>query len=269
MQSQEARLELRGSKLGILECGSGRPIVFLHPGDGLDARAPFLDRLAAHGRIIAPSHPGFGTSDLPAEFDSVGDLAYFYLDLFDQLKLRDAVLVGASFGGWIAAEIAIRSCANISQLILIDSVGARFSTNPAEVEIADVFSLTRTEVEQRAWVDPAKWRRDPATLSDEELLVLARDRESYCLFGWSPYMYNPMLRRWLHRISVPTLVLWGEQDRIVAPEYGRRFASAIQQAVFRTVSNAAHFPHIEQPQAVADAIGAFMKSGPGDTKGSR
>ena len=269
MQDHQTQLELRGSKLGILERGSGRPIVFLHPGDGLDARAAFLDRLAAHGRIIAPSHPGFGTSDLPADFDSVGDLAYFYLDLFDQLKLCDAVLVGASFGGWIACEIAIRSCAHVSQLVLVDTVGARFSANPAEVEIADVFNLTRPEVEKLAYVDPAKVRRDPASLSDEDLLVIARDRESYCQFGWSPYMYNPMLRRWLHRITVPTLVLWGEQDRIVAPDYGRRFAEAIPGASFRAVPGAAHFPHIEQPQAVADAIGAFMKSGSGDTKGSR
>jgi pimeloyl-ACP methyl ester carboxylesterase len=259
-------IKLRGIRLEIVDRGAGRPFVFLHPGEGLDVRAPVLDRLMALGRVIAPSHPGFGASDLPAEFTSVDDLAYCYLDLFDALSLRDAVLIGASFGGWIAAEIAVRNTRHLSHLVLADTLGARFSTDPATVEIADFFSLTRTEVERRALVNPARWRSDHSALPEDALHVLARNRESFCLFGWAPYMHNPLLGRWLHRIDVPTLVLWGEGDGIVAADYGRAWAAAIPHASFQIIPDAGHFPHIEQPEALVRAVEAFVARAPAARK---
>ena len=92
-----------------IERGQGRPILFLHPGIGIDAAAPVLAELAKGGRVIAPSHPGFGTSQLPKGMTTVDDVSYFYLDLLEQLDLRDVLVVGVGLGGWIAAEIAVKN----------------------------------------------------------------------------------------------------------------------------------------------------------------
>src|SRR6266850_7253219 len=98
------------ANIEILRRGKGRPILFLHPHIGMHGSQRFIDVLAREGQVIAPSHPGFGHSELPRGTSTVDDLAYFYLDLIEELDLRDLVLVGASFGGWIAAEIATKTC---------------------------------------------------------------------------------------------------------------------------------------------------------------
>ncbi|HEX9462894.1 MAG TPA: alpha/beta fold hydrolase [Alphaproteobacteria bacterium] len=252
-----AKLTVGALSIELIDRGRGRPIVFLHPGDGLDPQAPVLDRLAARGRLIAPYHPGFGHSDLPGDYNSVDDLAYFYLDLFDQLDISDAVLVGVSLGGWIAAEIAVRSTARISQLVLANPVGIRTAKDETVVEIADVFTLPPAEVERRAYAEPAKWVRGFDQMSDDEIFVVARNREAYCLFAWSPYMHNPGLRRWLHRIRIPTLVLRGERDGLTAPDYGRAYAAAIPGARFETLPGAGHYPHVERPDEFAASVARF------------
>src|SRR5882757_6331323 len=91
-------------KLEIEEIGQGRPILFLHPGEGLQPNRPWLQALARDHRVIAPHHPGFGDSALPDWIGTVDDLAYLYLDLAAALKLENAVLAGNCFGGWVAAE---------------------------------------------------------------------------------------------------------------------------------------------------------------------
>src|SRR6476660_9308424 len=101
-------LVVNGVTIEAVEHGSGRPILFLHPGIGIDPAAPVLTELAKGGRVIAPSHPGFGTSQLPKGMSTVDDLAYFYLDMIEQLDLRDVLLIGVGLGGWIAAEIAVK-----------------------------------------------------------------------------------------------------------------------------------------------------------------
>lgn len=254
---QQSSLKLGDINVEIAESGSGRPVVFLHSGDGLANCDPFIERLASSCRVIAPSHPGFGHTDMPPQYHAIDDLAYFYLDLFAQMKLKDAILVGASFGGWVAAEIAIRSCAHISRLVLVDAVGIRNSKDETAVDIQDVFTLHPDEAARRAYVEPAKWKKGPDACTDDELFVIARNRESLALFGWSPYMYNPLLKRWLHRIGVPTLVLWGEQDGIVSPDYGRAYADAIPGARFELIKGASHHPQVEQPAAVAGAVAKF------------
>ncbi len=241
----------------IAEHGAGVPLVFLHSGEGLAFCDPLFTHLAKACRVVVPSHPGFGNTDLPASFRAIDDLAYFYLDLFDALKLRDAMLVGTSFGGWVAAEIAIRSTAHLSRLVLADAFGIRVSQDETAVEIEDIFTLHPDDAERRSYVDPARWRRGAAALTDDELGVIARNRESLALFGWMPYMVNPLLKRWLHRIRIPTLVLWGERDGIASTDYGRAYASAIPGARFEIIKDAAHHAPIEQPERFAAAVMRF------------
>src|ERR1700681_2794974 len=108
-------LVVDGIRIELIERGSGRPLLFLHPGIGIAPSAPVLDRLAERARVIAPSHPGFGASEQPAGFNTIDDLAYFYLDLLDELDLTGATVVGVSLGGWIAAEMAVKSAQRISR----------------------------------------------------------------------------------------------------------------------------------------------------------
>ncbi|MCW5772457.1 MAG: alpha/beta fold hydrolase [Rhodospirillaceae bacterium] len=250
-------LPLRGTAVELVEMGAGRPIVFLHDDDGVDAALPMLRRLAAFGRVYAPSHPGFGRSGLPPHFRTVDDLAYFHLDLLDRLDLRDVLLVGASFGGWIAAEIAVRNLARISALALCAPVGIRVAADETAADILDVFTQPEAEIERALYTDPVRWRLTAEAVSDEDLHIVARNRESFCLFGWSPLLHNPALRHWLHRIDVPTLVLWGARDGIAAPDYGRAFAGAIPGAKFSVLAGAAHRLCRERPDDVAAEIARF------------
>jgi pimeloyl-ACP methyl ester carboxylesterase len=239
--------------LELEDRGEGRPLLFLHPGEGLQPQRPWLDQLARRYRVIAPHHPGWGNSALPAWCGSVDDLAYLYLDLAAALELSDAVLVGSCFGGWIAAEMAVRDTRRFGRLVLVDALGVKHG-GVTDRDIADMHAIPRERFIEQAWADPAKAAVDYTQMPESELAAIVRGQQAFARFGWKPYMHNPRLKRWLHRIDIPTTLLWGEQDRIVTPEYGEGFRAAIPGARMRVIPNAGHFPHWEQPEAFADAV---------------
>jgi pimeloyl-ACP methyl ester carboxylesterase len=226
--------------------GEGRPLLFLHPAIGIEPNAAILDELGRHVRVIAPSHPGFGRTPNSPDFTTVDDLSYFYLDLLRAFDLRDTIVVGVSFGAWIAAEIAVKCTNRISCMILADALGIKVG-NREQRDIVDIFAATEDDFTSLAFADPAAFKRDYGSLSDERLLAVARNREAAARYGWSPYMHNPKLRARLRRIDVPTLVLWGSEDRIVRPDYGRAYCAEIPGATFELIEGAGHFPHIERP----------------------
>ncbi len=238
--------------------GSGPPLLFLHGPDYVAQNAPFLELLARRWRVTAPRHPGFGHSERPDGFRTVHDLAYLYLDWLEG-QSEPVVVVGSSFGGWVALETAVRSVAKIAALVLIDTLGLKFGGREAR-DIADIYALPEEEVRRRTFVDPARFVPDYASLGEDELNAIACDRHAAVLYGWRPYMHNPGLKQWLHRVATPSLVLWGEQDGIVAPDYGERVAAALPKASFRRVPQAGHYPQIERPEAVADMIESFVRS---------
>jgi len=247
-----------GVQLEMVERGGGRPILWLHGEEGLDPDAPVLGALAAHGRVLAPSHPGYGHSPEAASIDTVDDLAYLYLDLLAQQEARDAVVIGASLGGWIAAEMAVKSTTGLGRLILVAPLGIKVGDRETR-DVPDIWALHPDEVLKLQYYDPARARLDPTTLSDDRLTVIARNREATALYGWEPYFHNPKLRGRLHRVAVPTLLLWGAEDRFVsAGYYGAAYRDAIPGARLETIPAAGHFPHLEQPDAVAERIGAFI-----------
>ena len=249
------RIDIGGISVEALVAGGGPPLVFLHGIDYWAQHQVFLDQLAQRYRLIAPRHPGFGNSPRPAWMRSVGDLAYLYLDLFDRLALEDATLVGASFGGWLALEIAVRSTAHLGRLVLIDSLGLKFGARD-EAEITDLWALGAEELVRHNFADPAN-APDYGALDDAAVEEVARDREASVLYGWRPYMHNPSLTHWLHRVTVPTLLLWGAEDRVVVPAYGERLAAAIPGARLQTIAGAGHYPAVEQPAAICAAIANF------------
>jgi pimeloyl-ACP methyl ester carboxylesterase len=252
------RMSVAGVELDVLRRGSGRTVVLLHGFAPVAPDAPFLDLLAAHAAVIAPTHPGFGHSSRPADLDTVYDLVHLYLELLDRLSGERVTLVGFSFGGWLAAEIAVACSHRLDALVLVDALGIKVS-GPDTPDILDVFNASPAEVQRRSWHDLATWRFDPDEMSDEALVAHARNREALCVYGWHPYMYNPALRRWLGRIRVPTLVLWGASDGIVSPAYGRAYGALIPGARFETIEAAGHHPEIEQPKTFVQRVLAFLE----------
>ena len=254
--SEPDRITAGGIALEVVRRGAGPPLLFLHGMQTVDAHAPFLDRLGVHAAVIAPSCPGFGRSPRPAEFDTVYDLVRLQLDLIDALP-APPVLIGHSFGGWLAAEVAVAAPKRIAKLVLVDAFGIKISDRET-ADILDVFNTAPAEVRRRTWHDPAKAPSFDG-MTDDAIAAHARSWEALCLYGWKPYMYNPQLKRWLRRITVPTLVLWGEHDGIVSPTYGHAYAELIPGARFSTIAGAGHAPHLEQPDAFADAVLGFLE----------
>jgi pimeloyl-ACP methyl ester carboxylesterase len=250
------RIEINEVSLELLTAGDGPPLLFLHGGDYFAQHREFFEKLARQWRVVVPRHPGFGNSERPDGFRTVHDLAYLYLDLIERQDFGKAILVGSSFGGWIALEMCVRCCEAIDRLVLIDSVGLKFGGRE-ERDIADVYALPSEEVLRRTFCDPAGAAPDYSKLGDDELVAVARDRQATALYGWRPYMHDPGLRQWLHRVRVPSLVIWGEEDGIVTPDYGRKLCRALPDACFEAIPRAGHYPQIERPGEVADAIGRF------------
>lgn len=247
-----------GIALDVVTLGTGPTVLLLHGVEGAAANRPFAERLAEGHQVIAPSHPGFDLSPRPDWCDSIDDLAYLYLDWLDRLDPPGVVLVGLQFGGWLAAEIAIRSCARLSHVVLIDPVGIKVGGRE-DRDIADVFALPRADVDALVFASPEHGPGDLTVAPEEEVLRIARNEEALALYGWEPYLHNPRLRRWLHRISVPSLVVWGERDGIVSPNYGRAFAREMPRSSFELVSSAGHRPQIEQPDRLAALIHDFTR----------
>ena len=250
IETANGLIDIAGVRIELIKRGTGRPLLLLHPAIGIKSADRAIEELARSFTVIAPSHPGFGRSELPRAMTTVDDLAYFYLDVMD-------ALAGVSFGGWIAAEIAIKSTERLSHVVLADAVGIKLGDREQR-DIVDIFTTKQSEIDRLAFHDPKIAAIDHASISDEDAHILFRNREATALFAWSPYMYDPKLASRLHRIRVPTLVLWGASDRIASPDYGRAYSKLISAAQFELIEDAGHYPHIERPDLFTRKIVEFV-----------
>jgi len=255
-ESAAPTLVVNGTRVDMIERGGGRPLLFLHAENGIEPSLAAIDSLAAGARVIAPTHPGYGRSELPKGMRTVDDLSYFYLDMLDQLDLRDLTVVGVSLGAWLAAEIAVKSSARFAKLVMANAVGIKVGDRETR-DIADVFALTEKEFIDIAYCDPPRGTRDYKALPDAEVLAAARAREATARFAWNPYFHNPRLKNRLHRIRIPTLFLWGTHDRMLSEAYGRAYCDMISGARFELIERAGHFPDHEQPKVFAEKVLAF------------
>jgi pimeloyl-ACP methyl ester carboxylesterase len=251
-------LDIKGVPVETHIAGSGPPLLYLHAEQYFEQVRPYLDALARKWRVIAPRHPGYGAASGATDLRSIDDLAYLYLDLLDELKLDNVVLVGASFGGWIALEMCVRNHARLSKLVLVSSVGVKFSGRE-ERDFADLFYMPDIESFPMLFADWRRYAPSYATMSSGQLEELARERHMLAHYAWRPYLHNPGLKRWLHRVDLPTLVLWGEEDRFAKPSYGQSLVSALPAAELMVIRDAGHYPEIEQSEAVIRAIDAFVQ----------
>jgi len=243
-----------GVHLDARRAGNSSRVALVLPGaERAEEDAAFVAALAKDYTVVAPSHPGFGRSPRPDWCTSVDDLAYLYLDWLDRSGLTDVTVVGLQFGGWVAMEMAVRDCARISRLVLVDSVGVKLG-GPLDRDIVDLFATSRTELDKRLYADTSFALGDLAHAREADVLETARNEEALAMYGWEPYLHNPRLLHWMWRIRVPSLVIWGGQDGIVAPGYGRGLAERLPRARFEQVDRAGHRAQVECPHEVAELI---------------
>jgi len=239
-------------ELTVEDRGEGRPYLVLHGGAGPQSVSGFAQLLAekGDGRVVTPTHPGFGGTPRPDALDGVAKLATLYRGLLDELGLEDVTVVGNSVGGWIAAELALLGSPRISRMVLLDAVGIEVEGHP----VADVSGLPLPEIQALSFHDPAPFRVDPATVPEAQKATMAANAATLTVYAGSQAMADPTLVARLSGITVPTLVLWGESDRIVEPIYGQVYAAAIPGARFEILPGTGHVPQIETPELVIEAI---------------
>jgi pimeloyl-ACP methyl ester carboxylesterase len=224
-----------------------RPFLLLHGGGGVMTMAGFADLLAerTHSRVLLPTHPGFGGTPKPDGLTSVTRLAQAYVMLLEQLDLTDVTVIGNSFGGWLAAEVALQHSPRVSGAVIIDGVGIEVRGHP----MTDVSGLPPAELRSYSWHDPGK-APAPANTGGT-----GPSPDVQALIGYTgPAMSDPALAGRLADITIPVHVLWGESDRIVDPDYGRAYAAAIPVSTFTLLPRTGHLPQVETPEELLGAL---------------
>lgn len=249
-------LDVRGTAVELFTAGSGAPLLYLHGMDGIEGAAPILRELAKGFSVYAPSHPGFGESALPEGMNRVDDLGYFYLDLLDALGLDRPAVVGSAFGGWVALELLTKEPTRASSLVLASPLGLR-TADRREQYVADIFTMSRQELAKRLQAGEPSEASNIFKMPEDRLRRVMRGDEALSRYGWSPYMNNPKLAMRLHRISCPTLVVWGSADALVTPAYRAAFVEALPQATHEELASAGHLIHVDQPAELASRIAKF------------
>ena len=240
----------------VWSAGSGSPLVFLHGFAGINAWPDWLDTLTGHHTIFAPQLPGYSESTGIEIIDDFLDLVIYHHDLFDALGIDGPVtIIGHSLGGAIAAELAAISPAVVDKLVLVDAMGFWDDAHP----VADVFATTDKDLLELSWGDPEAAQArglapKPETEAEKQLAVIdrAQSLSTAGKFLWP--IPDKGLKRRIHRIKAPTLLIWGAEDKVVPPFYGKLFEDRIAGAKLVTIPGAGHSPQLEQPEAFLDAL---------------
>jgi pimeloyl-ACP methyl ester carboxylesterase len=255
MAVQELRHKTRDTSVRLRRDGKGDRLLFLHGAGGWPAWGAFLASLAGRYDVLVPEHPGFGLSDNPPSLRNVADIAMYYLDYLDALDGAPVHLIGHSLGGWIAAEIAVRNTSRLRSLSLIAPAGVRVKG----LICGDNFIWSREEYARNLFYDQALAEQELARVpSDEEADIELTNRFMATKLGWEPRWHNPALEGWLHRIRIPTLVLWGRDDKLFPSAYAKAWAERIPDSRVEIIPECGHRPQIEKPDVAAQTVLAFV-----------
>jgi pimeloyl-ACP methyl ester carboxylesterase len=225
-----------------------RPFLLLHGGGGPATVTGFADLLAqrTHSRVLTPTHPGFaGTPRVPG-VDSARALAAAYVGVLDELGLSDVTVIGNSFGGWLAAEIALLGSPRVSGAVIVDGIGIEVEGHP----VTSVAGLAPADLQKLSFHDPRKAPAPPAAGGP------GPSPDVHALLSYAgPTMSDPTL---LDRLTTlghfPVHVVWGESDGIVSPEYGKAYAAAIPTSKFTLLPRSGHLPQVETPEELLGAL---------------
>jgi pimeloyl-ACP methyl ester carboxylesterase len=258
MPHTEEMITVNGTQIRLLRGGKNGapPLVFLHGAGGHTGWMGFLDALAEDFAVFAPEHPGFGRSDDPPWLDEIGDLAFFYLDFIEALGLDRIHLVGTSLGGWIAAELAVRNQTRLASLTLVGAVGILADGKP----IDDIFRMSVEENLRRFYADPERAARRLRDMANIDMTIATKNRLTVSRLAYRPRFHNPALAKWLHRITVPSLLVYGDKDGLVPLRFGEAYHAAIPGSRLVVLENAGHAPFDERKDAFLDAFRAFTQT---------
>jgi len=248
-------IPVRDCRIRVMRAGSGSPLLFLHGGGGAGTWLPFMARLAETFDVIVPEHPGFGESETPPWLDTVSDLANFYLDFLKQLDLDGVHLVGQSLGGWIAAELAVRNTSRLASLTLASAAGIHVKDIPqVDTFLSSDEQRMRDLFHDQKLADAVLARALRPELED----VALRNRMTTAKLVWQPRSHDPHLQKWLHRIDVPTLLIWGEHDRLFPKDYAFAYQRLIPGSKVVIIPDCGHLPEVEKADVFAAELESFI-----------
>ncbi|MCZ6605362.1 MAG: alpha/beta hydrolase [Alphaproteobacteria bacterium] len=261
VQFSARRDVVAGFEIETRTAGEGPNLLYLHGAGGAGSFfaggdvAPFLAKLAASHSVLVPEHPGFGPNDGPDWLDNIHDVAYFYLDYLAALGLDGVHLVASSLGGWIALELAVRDTSRLKTLTLCGTAGLKVKGVP----MGDTFLWNREEFAENFMMNrQARAKFLAAEPTPEQEVIGLRNRQTTALLAWKPRFHNPHLTKWLHRIDVPTHILWAEDDRVFPMPYGEALAGHIEGSTLSVLPGTGHLMQTDDPQAFCDAVTKFI-----------
>jgi pimeloyl-ACP methyl ester carboxylesterase len=262
MGPEETHITVGGKQTKLLRGGSGEPVVYLHSAAGETLWLPFHNELSKHVELFAPAHPGFDTSEGLEQIDGIEDLVIHYLDFFDAMGWHSVNVVGLSLGGWIAAELATRNPERIKKLVLVDAAGLYVPGAP----MAPLWEHMRNpeRLRQLLFSEPdgplaRMLVMDPDSMPEALLLMQLKAAEASARVAWNPYFHNPKLPGRLRRVRAPTLVVWGEQDRLIPLAHGEAYARGIAGSRLQVLAGCGHLPIFERTSELVAAVAAFVR----------
>ena len=256
--------DITNHTIKILDCevfytrgGSTEPLLLLHGANGRMTWAPLQATLAERYDTILPDHPGYGASDSPDWIDNISDLSFFYLDLLDALAIESCHLAGHSLGGWLAAEIAVRQPSRFKSLSLCSAAGIRVD----DVPMGDVFIWTPEETIRNVFAT-AEAQQSMLAMepSEDELELMLKARQMSARLAWHPRFHNPDLAKWLHRLSMPVLIQWGDSDKIFPQAYAHAYGELIPGARVEVYPNCGHVPMVEAAEPYLEHFTGFLEA---------
>jgi|GraSoiStandDraft_16_1057320.scaffolds.fasta_scaffold237511_2 pimeloyl-ACP methyl ester carboxylesterase len=259
MAYREDRIDVHGATVQYLHGGSGAPLLYLHSAGGEIAWLPFFDLLARQFTIYVPASPGFAGSTGLERIDTIEDLVFHTVDVLDALGLEQPSVVGLSFGGWLAAELAVHHPHRVRRLVLVSAVGLRVDGAP----VADLFAASPTAARGLVFRDPdSPLARQfiPDQPSPEQLEAALKAGEATARVGWNPFLHDPKLRDRLYRVKAPTRVIWGDSDRLVPIAHGKAYRDSIAGADLKIVPGCGHAPPFELPEETARLVLDFLQT---------
>jgi pimeloyl-ACP methyl ester carboxylesterase len=244
-------IEVDGCRTHYRRGGKGTPLVFLHGASGAPVVLPFMEKLAARFDVIVPDHPGYGQSDEPEWLENIHDVAYFYLDFLQSLKLEKAVVIGSSMGGWMAMEMGVRNTSRIGALVLVSPAGIKAEG----AETADIFLLPQEDMVRGLFHDQ-KWAQARLAMPEtpESIDLGLKNRHTTARLAWEPRLHDPHLPKWLHRIDVPVTIVWGKEDRILPVGIGHELKRLMPKADLKVFEKCGHLPQVEKADEFCELV---------------
>ena len=246
----------------LSEGGSGEPLLFLHGSGGLH-EGEYLNQLSQRFTVYAPLHPGFGPSEGIEHIEDIIDFALYYHDFMDELGIDSAHILGHSLGGMLAAELAALCPHRVRRLVLANPVGFWRDEDP----VLDFISLPPDQLIPYIVHDPESEAVKEAfpTPESQDAMVEALFQRTQALTTAGKFLWpipDKGLKRRIHRIQAPTLIVWGESDRLVPPSYAEDFRSRIKDSRVVILKECAHMPMLEKRDDFVALVTEFLEERP-------